>query len=113
MNFRHSPAWLPTCIAIFIFLSLSSVGITNAAQNGLHPQLFFTDSDIQKLKDESDTNHSDIWASITHFVDSQIGTAPPLVVASSTDEVKFRDYANQLIPYAFACALTSKASYCE
>ena len=94
-------------------LLLLSPQTTGASPDDLHPRLFFTSADISRLRDESATTHADIWASITHYVDSQLHSAPPPSPPANTDVTTFRNYADQLIPYAFVCALNGDQASCD
>jgi len=100
-------------LALLTSLLLVSPQPSTASPDELHPRLFFSTQDISKLQAEAAATHADIWAVIQQFVDSQLKTAPPASLPAKTDVTTFRNYADQLIPYAFVCALGDDQPACD
>ncbi|MEO8391905.1 MAG: heparinase II/III family protein [Chloroflexota bacterium] len=98
---------------MFACLFAIKISPARAVTSELHPRLFFYTEDIPKIKEELATTHAEIWASILSYVDSQLGTAPPLTLPADTLGNTFRDYGNQLIPIAFVCGITGEENYCD
>jgi len=78
-----------------------------------HPRLFFDVSDIPTLQAQAATTHQEIWIPIRDYVDSQLGTSPPPSAPPDGDLDTYRNYGNQLIPFAFACVITGDAGHCD
>lgn len=78
-----------------------------------HPRMFFDGQDVPSLQKKSTSTHAEIWASIKAYVDSQVGTTPPSDTPRDASLETYRTAGNQLIPFAFACALTEQQTYCD
>ena len=77
-----------------------------------HPRLFFDASELPTLQVRAATTHQDIWLPIRDFTDAQLGTSPPSSAPPDGTEDVYRNYANQLIPFAFACDSTQTFQSC-
>ncbi|MFQ5854692.1 MAG: DUF4962 domain-containing protein [Anaerolineae bacterium] len=75
-----------------------------------HPRLFFDASEIEALRAEAATTHQEIWLPIRDYVDSQLGTTPPL--RPPPDGINaYREYGQGIIPFAFAYVMTGDPGY--
>lgn len=101
--FMALPAWMPITTA-------QSSG--QAAVIG-HPSLFFTADDLDQLRAQAQTTHRDIWTTITAFADSKLGTLPPETAPPDGIETEYRNWGNEIIAFAFACAITVDPDYCD
>ncbi|NJL35239.1 MAG: hypothetical protein HC893_17045 [Chloroflexaceae bacterium] len=75
-----------------------------------HPRLFFAPDDIEVLQQRASSTHAEIWAAIQAYVDTQVDMAPPPAAPRNGSQDDYRNYGNQLIPFAFACVLTGQAT---
>jgi len=89
-----------------------SVATVKAVED-VHPRLFFGPDDIPTLQAKAATTHQEIWIPIREYADSQLGTSPPASAPPDGDEDTYRNYGNQLIPFAFACIITGDAGHCD
>lgn len=78
-----------------------------------HPRLFFTREELPLLRDRAATTHSAIWQSILEYVDSEVGTRPPSAAPVFGTEEQFRVFGSQVIPFAFACVISTEDKYCN
>jgi hypothetical protein len=102
------------CLLIaFAALFLSTSWTLATADPDSHPRLFFSASDIARLRQQAQSTHSDIWLPVKQYVDSQLGTSPPQYTPADDTEEQFRDYGNQLIPMSFACIIADTPDYCD
>jgi hypothetical protein len=76
----------------------------------VHPRLFFGPGDVPTLQAQAATTHQEIWNPIRDYADSQLGTSPP---SSAPPDGDYRNYGDQLIPFAFACVITGEAGHCD
>jgi hypothetical protein len=77
-----------------------------------HPRIFFSESDISRLRDQARTTHEDIWQSIRQFTDTRINNMPP-TSSPCGDLEGFRWAGNQLIAFAFTYVITGERKYFE
>jgi len=77
-----------------------------------HPRLFFSNSDLQTLRDKAQTTHEEIWIPIKGFTDKNLNTAPP-VSAPDKGLSTYRNYGSQLIAYAFSSVILNEAEYLD
>jgi hypothetical protein len=81
-------------------------------QNPEHPRLFFGANHIETLREQAENSHQHIWAPIITYAETEVGSSPP---ESSPDASQndYREFGNQLIPFAFACIITDSEDYCN
>lgn len=87
--------------------------VSAQAVEDVHPRLFFGLDDIQNMQAQIATTHQEIWTPIREYVDSQLGTSPPSSAPPDGDLNTYRNYGNQVIPFAFACIITEDAGHCD
>lgn len=78
-----------------------------------HPRLFFTRGEIAALQSQAAGSHREIWEPIQAYVRSEANTAPPANAPANGELDTYRNYGNQLIPFAFVCVLSEEDQACE
>jgi hypothetical protein len=116
MNFKRPVFLGMICILSVVFVPRPDVGgsiepQSVAAANSSHPRLFFTVHDVSRLQQQAVTTHQEIWQPIREYAASQFDTSPPLEPPDG-GVTTYRNYANMLIPFAFACVVAEDADYC-
>jgi len=78
-----------------------------------HPRLFFTRDDISALENQAAGTHREIWEPIQVYVNSEEGTSPPETAPANGDLDTYRNYGNQIIPFAFVCVVSEQTLACD
>ncbi|MCL4488723.1 MAG: DUF4962 domain-containing protein [Chloroflexi bacterium] len=78
-----------------------------------HPRLFFGASEISALRAKAASTHNEIWTPIVDEATSQLGTVPPAQAPANGDLDTYRNFGNELIPFAFTCVITGATNYCD
>ena len=78
-----------------------------------HPRLLFGVADVDALRARAESSHREIWSPIHEFTTQQAGSTPPAAAPADGDLDAYRNFGNELIPYAFACLITEEADDCE
>jgi hypothetical protein len=99
-------------ITFYPTASINSKPLATIGENE-HPRLFFDANEILILQAKTATTHQEIWTPIRDYVDSQLGTTPPASAPPTGDLDTYRNYGNQLIPFALTCVITEKTDYCD
>lgn len=78
-----------------------------------HPRLFFGPDEAKTLKKKAGATHKEIWQPISSFVSSEVDSSLPESAPSDGDLDAYRNYGNQLIPFAFACLVDKESDICQ
>lgn len=97
---------------VLIIMPVSpTAGQENYSDN--HPRIFFTENDIARLREQATSTHRGMWLAIKQYVDSQLGTKPPVTAPVLGTEDDYRNFGNQPIAFAFACVIAEDPAYCD
>lgn len=77
-----------------------------------HPRLLFTPAMIDSLQRKAASSHQTIWAPIKDFADTEASLQLPRN-APDNDFEAYRLYGDQVIAFAFACAISEQTNHCN
>lgn len=88
----------------------TSTPIVEASQ--AHPRLLFTPAMIDTLQRKAASSHQAIWAPIKDFADTEASLQFPRNPPDNDFEA-YRLYGDQVIAFAFACAISEQPNHCN
>lgn len=78
-----------------------------------HPYLFFTREEIEGLQSKASGTHQEIWEPIQAYVNSELNSTPPETAPLYGDLDAYRNYGNQIIPFAITCVVSENSQACD